>query len=251
MADRDGLAPRGEVFVPPPCTPRACTRRRIGHAEGGQRATDDRSGVAGVRRPGTDASDRLNEGCAKKKGLFACACECRRVALFCRCGMPRDLGSIRGDEPAGGELVESAEAVGRPLLSEPTTALADRGEPSIFALEGRRLLRWRAPLGPFGRVSGRTVSARSILSIRAAGCMAYRASAERHDRRKQLVLVQCSSLLRDIFGNPFRPVAFSPSWRTDTAVSLARTDVRRRATSPRCRSWPTHFKTPGATTTTS
>jgi len=27
--------------------------------------------------------------------------------------------------------------------------------------------------------------------------------------------------IRDIFGNPFRPVAFSPSWRTDTAVTLA------------------------------
>jgi hypothetical protein len=32
---------------------------------------------------------------------------------------------------------------------------------------------------------------------------------------------QCC-LLRDIFGNPFRPVSFSPEWRTDTAVSLAR-----------------------------
>ena len=28
-------------------------------------------------------------------------------------------------------------------------------------------------------------------------------------------------LTRDIFGNPFRPVAFSPEWRTDNAVSLA------------------------------
>jgi hypothetical protein len=28
-------------------------------------------------------------------------------------------------------------------------------------------------------------------------------------------------LVRDIFGNPFRPVAFSPEWRTDTAVALA------------------------------
>ena len=27
--------------------------------------------------------------------------------------------------------------------------------------------------------------------------------------------------LRDIFGNPFRPVAFSPAWRTDTTVALA------------------------------
>ncbi|WP_246523698.1 hypothetical protein [Gemmata palustris] len=33
--------------------------------------------------------------------------------------------------------------------------------------------------------------------------------------------IQCSAI-RDIFGNPFRPVVFSPYWRTDTAVSLAR-----------------------------
>ncbi len=29
-------------------------------------------------------------------------------------------------------------------------------------------------------------------------------------------------LLRDVFGNPFRPVAFDPGWRTDTVVSLAK-----------------------------
>ena len=32
---------------------------------------------------------------------------------------------------------------------------------------------------------------------------------------------QCHRL-RDIFGNPFRPVTFSPEWRTDTAIALAR-----------------------------
>jgi hypothetical protein len=31
-----------------------------------------------------------------------------------------------------------------------------------------------------------------------------------------------ADLLRDIFGNPFRPAAFSPAWRTDTSVALAR-----------------------------
>jgi hypothetical protein len=31
-----------------------------------------------------------------------------------------------------------------------------------------------------------------------------------------------AALLRDIFGNPFRPVAFDPAWHTDTAVSLAK-----------------------------
>ncbi|MBM3983893.1 MAG: hypothetical protein FJ304_27220 [Planctomycetes bacterium] len=32
-----------------------------------------------------------------------------------------------------------------------------------------------------------------------------------------------AAFLRDIFGNPFRPVAFSSEWRTDTALTLART----------------------------
>jgi len=30
-----------------------------------------------------------------------------------------------------------------------------------------------------------------------------------------------SHLCRDVFGNPFRRVTFSPDWRTDTAVTLA------------------------------
>ena len=34
---------------------------------------------------------------------------------------------------------------------------------------------------------------------------------------------QQAGSFRDIFGNPFRPVTFCPEWRTETAVSLART----------------------------
>jgi hypothetical protein len=29
-------------------------------------------------------------------------------------------------------------------------------------------------------------------------------------------------MFRDVVGNPFRPVAFDPAWRTSTAVALAR-----------------------------
>jgi hypothetical protein len=36
------------------------------------------------------------------------------------------------------------------------------------------------------------------------------------ERREQ------SRLLRDIFGNPFRPATFDPAWRTPTVVTLAR-----------------------------
>jgi hypothetical protein len=37
-----------------------------------------------------------------------------------------------------------------------------------------------------------------------------------------------ANTVRDIFGNPFRPLSFDPAWRTDTAVSLARTMYDRR-----------------------
>ena len=33
--------------------------------------------------------------------------------------------------------------------------------------------------------------------------------------------VACLQLLRDIFGNPFRPVSLDPCWRTETVVALA------------------------------
>lgn len=29
-------------------------------------------------------------------------------------------------------------------------------------------------------------------------------------------------VVRDIFGNPFRPATFDPSWRTSTVIALAR-----------------------------
>jgi hypothetical protein len=34
-------------------------------------------------------------------------------------------------------------------------------------------------------------------------------------------MVRTEGFLRDIFGNPFRPVAFAPQWRTAAAVALA------------------------------
>ena len=43
---------------------------------------------------------------------------------------------------------------------------------------------------------------------------------ERDETAKELAAQ--AALVREVFGNPFRPVAFDPAWRTDTAVSLAR-----------------------------
>jgi hypothetical protein len=49
----------------------------------------------------------------------------------------------------------------------------------------------------------------------------YRWAGERphHGSHRTVVL----DLINDIFGNPFRPVAFDPSWRTSTAVAIAKT----------------------------
>jgi len=45
-------------------------------------------------------------------------------------------------------------------------------------------------------------------------------------------LTQHPVYLRDIFGNPFRPVAFDPAWRTSTAVALAKHMYESRDFSP-------------------
>ncbi len=47
-------------------------------------------------------------------------------------------------------------------------------------------------------------------------------SLQQIDAAKEQIQRSLADLLRDIVGNPFRPVAFSPAWRTSTAVSLAR-----------------------------
>jgi hypothetical protein len=39
-------------------------------------------------------------------------------------------------------------------------------------------------------------------------------------------------LLLDIFGNPFKPVSFDPSWRTSTVVSIAQGMYESRDFSP-------------------
>jgi hypothetical protein len=50
-----------------------------------------------------------------------------------------------------------------------------------------------------------------------------RSTQGKHGAEFRARLAVHADWLRDIFGNPFRPVNFSPSWRTDTAITLART----------------------------
>jgi hypothetical protein len=55
------------------------------------------------------------------------------------------------------------------------------------------------------------------------------AQIKREDRAFQAERTAHSAILRDIVGNPFRPVVFDPSWRTPTIVSLAGSTYETRA----------------------
>lgn len=52
------------------------------------------------------------------------------------------------------------------------------------------------------------------------GCAEYRPDA--FDGFSEELFRDQIGILRDIFGNPFRPLAFAPGWLTETAVGIAR-----------------------------
>lgn len=86
---------------------------------------------------------------------------------------------------------------------------------------------------------------RSIAAVSAAKCAATEAAAldvgpsesldidlEEWARAYKCEQRKQAAFLRDIFGNPFRPVAFSPEWRTSTAVAIAQQMYESRDFSP-------------------
>jgi hypothetical protein len=150
---------------------------------------------------------------ARKMRLFAVAC-CRRnwdKLTDARSRAAVELGERHADGAvktkelstaaarAAGAVMEICEATGYDRdweLRKGFASIYDRGNPAA--------LRWAIVATSLVRDEGE----------RAAW------NAEGVANTKELA-ANCH-LFRDIFGNPFRPVTFSPSWRTDTAVSLAR-----------------------------
>lgn len=145
----------------------------------------------------------------RKFRLFACAC-CRRVWPWLA-----DVRSRRAVEVAE-ELTDGsvsltdwsdAEAAAWHAMHEGGEGLLDTEDATA------RLMFHYASGAAFSAVQADfdRVDASSVAQD-AANC----ASEKDQERRSQ------ACLLRDIFGNPFRPVTFSPAWRIDTALTLAR-----------------------------
>jgi hypothetical protein len=135
----------------------------------------------------------------RKLRLFAAAC-CRRVEG--RLTAKRVLAAIDVAERYGDARTNEERSQIKPVRKRL------RADPA-----------WAA--STVGRL-GKAVVGKSGLAA-AIGCSWYAsylvggASARSEEER-----IAQGPLLRDIVGNPFRPVAFAPEWRTSTAVALAR-----------------------------
>jgi hypothetical protein len=127
---------------------------------------------------------------ARKLRLLAVAC--------CRC-IPDIL-----NEPHWRFAVEAAELYADGLIDWPELDAACFQSQSV---------------APHGNEGAAVAACASVLHFNAKEVCAHARAAARTPTRNAAQ----ANLVREIFGNPFRPVAFDPAWRTDTAVGIART----------------------------
>jgi hypothetical protein len=152
----------------------------------------------------------------RKLRLFACAC-CRRIWSF-----------IVGDK--GRRAVEAAEEYADQACSserlkkewdaEGVTAVG-------HAIDGATAMNaeWGAAWAARNMVEAVTDRNLLILLPPSSGDIRAWATArlERKQSSEHTVRTIQATHLRDIFGNPYRPVTFDPSWRTLSVVRLAQT----------------------------
>lgn len=140
---------------------------------------------------------------ARREGLFACGC--------LRCACDWRLPDAEAD------AVEATEQFLDGDLTRPTWRKRRLPIEKRNASWSRRVTQWErefreAVVNLFYPSPGWGVTSRLLHTIKEISSVHYSAAFE----------AKLCSILRDVFGNPFRAVAFAPAWRTDTAVSIAR-----------------------------
>jgi hypothetical protein len=154
-----------------------------------------------------DASDR-------KLRLFGCVC-CRRHWRFLtdeRSRVAVEMAERWADGLTTQVELEAAESAADQARDDLVTTRQDTAisECFTYAAQAVGLL---ATVNPFS-------TDRSVVVASYCRMVAFRETGA-SDRVESENTTACR-FIRDIFGNPFRPVIFSDAWRTDTAKSLAR-----------------------------
>jgi hypothetical protein len=159
----------------------------------------------------------------RKLRLFACAC-CRQV--WNQFVPPVVVGAVAVAEAfADGEIRADALARVREIVGESARGVGRPGSPSETSY-------FLDVLGACLSASCQSVNAAELaqdashVAARAAGDGPLREGLRvirAQDRPPEFFeeLAAQSELARDIFGNPFREVAFDPAWRTSDVLALA------------------------------
>jgi hypothetical protein len=157
----------------------------------------------------------------RKLRLFSVAC-CRRVWERLEEGGRHavEVAERFADGEADAQQFKRAR-----LISQESREPAGWGGEQACAWYTTDKFAWRAAEGA-ARASAGIFSRAWDLAARKADRTRSRVDRQAVGAIAQLEQAAASAaqadLLRDIFGNPVRPVTFSPDWQTDTAVSLAR-----------------------------
>ncbi len=140
----------------------------------------------------------------RKLRLFSCAC-CRRAWKFAKDG--RLLSLLRTLENAAeGKVKDRSREVARNHSYAVARAeIGDMQQCLAFEI-------WAALDNEIDLDVGEC----------AAAAFGYvKGSGQRFERGKAAERKEQANVVREIFGNPFRPVAFNPAWRTSDAMLLA------------------------------
>lgn len=158
--------------------------------------------------------------------LFACAC-CRRAWELLRWESARRIVEL-SEAYADGEVstVELQAAYDHPDFAGLDAQYL--GEAEAGTQLSRREIDAIAVAQYLARVDGYNLSS-YVVAQDTSGCLSsdYIPGDESDGPGRGVLtsdaeIAEKEKLLRDIFGNPFRPVAFAPAWRTSDAMSLAR-----------------------------
>jgi hypothetical protein len=168
---------------------------------------------------------------AERFRLFALAC-CRRLWSLLEYGNQYAVQCLETYAREGmREALLKARRFQRPASNAAGAAMtashgADRkAQLTAWARNLASSVVWTASRNPPSKAAmAYQEAAQAVGSVEAAAELVPGQSAPLPNWRRfssAELAAQCD-LLRDVFGNPFRPVTFDPAWRTPTVVALAR-----------------------------